>query len=160
MDKDTKVKVVSTVYGTVTVQLPNINFTRVWPDKGAAVMIPFAVLEEGIFDTGFNNMLRDGDLYIEDMEVKKDLGLEPEDANEPQNIIVLSEKERQYYWTELSLVGFKDKVKKLSKAQLEELADYAIEHRIMNVEKNKVIKEACGRDVIKAVQLVEQDQED
>ena len=96
MDKDTKVKVISTVYGTVTVQLPNMNFTRVWPNKGAAVMIPFAVLEEGIFDTGFNNMLRDGDLYIEDMEVKKALGREPDDATVPENVIVLPENRILY----------------------------------------------------------------
>ena len=155
-----KVKVISQVGHQVAVTIPDLRFSRMWPARGASVSIDRDVLEDMMYDPGFKNMLEMGILYIEDMEVKKDLGLEPEDANEPQNIIVLSEKERQYYWTELSLVGFKDKVKKLSKAQLEELADYAIEHRIMNVEKNKVIKEACGRDVIKAVQLVEQDQED
>ena len=46
MDKDTKVKVISTVIGSVGVHLPNLNFVRYWPQKGSAVMIPFSILEE------------------------------------------------------------------------------------------------------------------
>ena len=67
MDKDTKVKVISTVLGGITVSLPNLSWIREWPRKGAAVMVPFGILEEGMYDTGFGNMLRDGDLYIEEI---------------------------------------------------------------------------------------------
>jgi len=155
-----KVKVVSQVNHEVSVNIPDLRFRRSWPARGSSVSIEREILDDMMFDVGFKNMITAGILYIEDLDVKKDMGLEPEDATEPQNIIVLSEKDKQYYWTGLSLVGFKDKIKKLSKPQLEELADYAIDNKIMNVEKNKVIKEACGRDVIKAVQLLEQDKED
>ena len=91
MDKDTKVKVISTVLGGITVSLPNLSWIREWPRKGAAVMVPFGILEEGMYDTGFGNMLRDGDLYIEDMAVKRELGLEPDEAKEPENIIILTD---------------------------------------------------------------------
>ena len=53
MDKDTKVKVISTVLGGITVSLPNLSWIREWPRKGAAVMVPFGILEEGMYDTGF-----------------------------------------------------------------------------------------------------------
>ena len=112
-----------------------------------------------MFDPGFHNMLTMGMLYIEDMEVKKELDLEPQDAVEPVNIIVLNDKQKRQYLTELSLVGFKDKVKKLGRTQLEELADYAIDHRLLDVDKCNVLKEACGRDVINAVRLNEQNKE-
>ena len=153
MDKDTKVKVISTVYGTVTVQLPNMNFTRVWPNKGAAVMIPFAVLEEGIFDTGFNNMLRDGDLYIEDMEVKKALGLEPDDAKEPENIIVLNENKMLFLMKTASIDVFKDTLSKVSKEQAYNLAQYAIDHQINDFEKADILKQITGRDITKSILL-------
>lgn len=73
MDKDTKVKVRNTIVGSVTINLPNLNFTREWPRKDSVVMIPFSILEEGMFDIGFSNLLQDGSLYIEDMEAKKAL---------------------------------------------------------------------------------------
>ena len=153
MNKDTKVKVVSTVYGTVTVQLPNMNFTRVWPNKGAAVMIPFAVLEEGIFDTGFNNMLRDGDLYIEDMEVKKALGLEPDDAKEPENIVVLNENKMLFLLKTASVDVLKDTLSKVSLEQANNLAQYAIDHQINDFEKADIIKARTGRDITKSILL-------
>ena len=153
MDKDTKVKVVSTVYGTVTVQLPNMNFTRVWPNKGAAVMIPFAVLEEGIFDTGFNNMLRDGDLYIEDMEVKKALGLEPDDAKEPENIVVLNENKMLFLLKTATVDVLKDTLSKVSLEQANNLAQYAIDHQINDFEKADISKARTGRDITKSILL-------
>lgn len=159
MASEDKVKVISTLKNKVTVNVPDIRFNRTWVSAGMAVNIDRDTLNDLMYDAGFRNMINMGILYIEDMEVKKELGLEPEDATEPVNLILLTDKEKKYYLTELSLVGFKDKVKKLSKNQLEELADFAIQNKLVDIEKCKVIKEACGRDVVRAIQLLEADQE-
>ena len=37
-------------------------------------------------------MLKAGVLFIDDLEFKKELGLEPEDAVEPVNVILLEDK--------------------------------------------------------------------
>lgn len=153
MDKDTKVKVVSTVIGSVGVYLQNLNFMREWPKKGSAVMIPFSVLEEGIFDIGFYNMLKNGDLYIEDMDVKKALGLEPDDAKEPENIIVLTENKMLFLMKTASIEVFKDTLSKISKEQAYNLAQYAIDHQINDFEKSDILKEYTGRDITKSILL-------
>lgn len=158
-EKKAKVKVISTLKNKVTVNYPDIRFNRTWPTAGASINIERETLDELMFDPGFANMIKMGILYIEDMEVKKDLGLEPEDATEPVNLIFLTDKEKKYYLTGLSLVGFKDKLKKLSKNQMEELADYAIQNKLVDIEKCKILKEACGRDVVRAIQLLEADKE-
>ena len=154
-----KVKIVSKVNHRVTVDVPEIRFSRTWLSEGSVVMVEKSTLEELMYDVGFQNMIAMGILYIEDLEVKKELGIEPPGATEPVNIIVLTDKERHMYLTSLSLVGFKDKVKKLSRTQQEELCAYAIEHKLLDVEKAKVLKEACGRDIINAVRLNELDKE-
>ena len=154
-----KVKVISTLKNRVTVDVPDIRFSRTWPTAGASVNIDKDTLEELMYDAGFANMVKMGILFIEDMDFKKEMGLEPEDATEPVNLILLNDKEKRYYLTGLSLVGFKDKLKKLSKNQIEELADYAIQNKLVDIEKCKVIKEACGRDVVRAIQLLEADKE-
>ena len=113
-----KIKIVSTVGNRVIVEVPELRFSRTWPMAGSSVSVDKEVLEDLMYDIGFRNMIESGMLYIQDMETKKELGLEPEDAVEPVNIIVLSDKDKKYYLTELSLVGFKDKIKKLSRPQL------------------------------------------
>lgn len=153
MDKDTKVKVVSTVIGSSGVYLPNLNFIRVWPQKGSVVMVPFSVLEEGIFDIGFYNMLKNGDLYIEDMEVKKALGLEPDNAKEPENIIVLPENKMLFLLKTASIDVFKDTLNKVSKEQAYNLAQYAIDHQINDFEKSDILKQITGRDITKSILL-------
>ena len=156
---ENKVRVVSKIGNKVIVNVPDIRFSRVWPAAGASVNIDREVLEELMYDTGFRNMIEMGILYIEDLEVKKELGLEPEDATEPVNIIVLSDKEKQQLLTTYSLGGFKAKVAKLSRTQCEELCNYAIDNKLIDVDKAAVLKEACGRDILRAISLNEQDKE-
>lgn len=159
MENKDKVRIVSTIKHKIIVNVPDIRFSRTWPSAGSAVNVDKEMLEDLMYDPGFANMIQMGMLYIEDLETKKELGLEPEEATEPVNIIVLSDKDKRNYWTTLSLVGFKDKVKKLSRPQLEELADYAIDNKLVDIDKCKVLKEACGRDVINAIRLNEEDKE-
>lgn len=156
MDKDTKVKVISTVIGSVGIHLPNLNFVRYWPQKGSIVMIPFFILEEGIFDVGFYNMLKNGDLYIEDMEVKKALGLEPDDATVPENIIVLPENRIIYLLKTASIDELKDVLSKVSIEQANNLAQYAIDHQINDFDKSELIKARTGRDITKSILLERQ----
>lgn len=160
MDENQKVKITSAVKHKVIVNSPELRFSRTWPGYGSSVTVDKELLENLMYDLGFKNMIMLGILSIEDLQVKKDLGLEPEDATEPVNIITLTDSQRNYYWKELSVVGFKDKIRKLSRTQLEELAEYAIDHKIIDVDKCKLVKEACGRDVINAIRLMEQDKEE
>ena len=70
---ENKVRVVSKVGNKVIVSVPDIRFSRVWPAAGASVNIDREVLEDLMYDTGFRNMIEMGILYIEDLEVKKEL---------------------------------------------------------------------------------------
>ena len=153
MDKDTKVRVISTVLGGITVALPNLSWIREWPRKGAAVMVPFGILEEGMYDTGFGNMLRDGDLYIEDMAVKRELGLEPDEAKEPENIIILTDNKMLYLMKTASLEDLRSTLSKVSIEQANNLAQYAIENEYNNLDKAEIIKERTGIDIIKSILL-------
>lgn len=159
MAEKNKVKVTNMLGHVVNVTSPDLRFSRTWATQGAVVSIDKEILEELLYDPGFKNMIDMGILYIEDMGVKKDLGLEPEDATEPVNLIALTDADKKTYLTILTLAKFKENIKKLSKTQLEELCNYAIEHKYLNVDKAKVLKEACGRDIIKAVSLVESEKE-
>ena len=154
-----KVKVTSTTVGTVSVFDPSIPFRAEWPAKGSTRPIEEETLEQLIYFPGFKRMIDSGVLYIEDIEVKKRLGIEPEDATEPVNVIVLSDQEKNKYLKMYSTDKFKEEIKKLSHEQLIDLADYAIENKITDFDKSEILEKACGKNIVKGIQLARQNKE-
>lgn len=154
-----KVKITSQTRGLVSVRIPDLRFSRQWPDRGASVMVDKEMLEEMMFDRGFRYMIENGLLYIEDMEVKKELGIEPEDAEEPVNIVPLTEKEMKRMMTVMPFVEFNAKLKTLNYEQLQALADYAILNELGDFQKCDAVKKACGKDILTAIRLNREDKE-
>lgn len=155
-----KVKIINMVDHVVHVGSDELRFNRTWPRKDAVVAVDSDLLNELMYDPGFEYMIRTGILYIEDMDVKKELGLEPEDAIEPENIIVLNDAQRKDLMIKVPIAEFEEKVNKLGKEQQKALVDYAIEHRYGDFEKSKILKNLTGRDVVKAIQLAMQNEEE
>lgn len=155
MDKikdNQKIKITNMTNGRVVVNIPDLRLRRVWERKGAVKTIDFETLEAAKYDIGMESLLKEGILYIEDMGVKKALELEPEDATEPQNIIVLNDNERK----ELLEGGRKEliqKLKVLSKEQKLALADYAVANEYTDIGLNDILKRETGIDVMDSVRL-------
>ena len=154
-----KVKITSTTVGEVSVFQPSIPFRMSWPSKGSTRVVEEEVLEQLLYTPGFKRMIDSGVLYIEDLDQKKKLGLEPEDATEPVNIIVLSDTDKKKYLTMYSLDKFKQEIKKLSHEQLIDLADYAIANEIADFGKSGALEKACGKNIIKGIQLAQANKE-
>ncbi|MBQ4122234.1 hypothetical protein IJD44_00695 [bacterium] len=153
-----KVYIVSTVRGTIGVNVPQLNFKRTWNKKGMKIPVEREKLDEMQFDPGFEYMLRQGILYIEDMQVKKDLGLEPEDAKEPTNILIFNEKTMEDIMNQ-PLWRFKELIGKYSVDQCKNLADYVLEKKKFDYEKCSVIKEITGIDVMKTYEFNKAEEE-
>lgn len=153
------VKITSMATGSVSVNLPDLRFSRTWPRKGSVITVPKAILREGIFDEGLNNMLKAGVLFIDDLEFKKELGLEPEDAVEPVNVILLEDKFIERLLKYMPLGEFKTEYGKLTQDQRIDVAHYAITHTLIDFDKDAVIKQRTGIDVIKGIDLNKQNTE-
>ena len=154
-----KIKVINTLGHEVGLVVRDFNFNRHIAPHGF-IMVKREDFEQIMYDPGVSNMINEGTIYIEDLEVKKDLGLEPEDAEEPVNIIVLDEKKQRQMMIATPLDEFKKIFDKLSTDQRQSLADYAIEHRLADYDKCEYIRLNCGRDVIKAIRLGDQNKEE
>lgn len=154
-----KVKIKNLISSRVNINIPDIRLNRVWEKKGAVKAIPFDQLEEAMYNPGVEALFTEGILGIEDMEVKKRLGLEPEDAEEPVNIIVLDDAQRKRYLTVMPKSEFKTKIRDLPLEQVKELAQYAIENEIADFDKAEIIKKMIGTDIISSIQLKKADEE-
>lgn len=154
-----KIRVISKHQGPVSVNISDLRFKREWPNKGASISIERETLEEMMYDSGFKYMIDTGMLYIEDLEVKKELGLEPEDATEPVNIIVLSDNDMKRMMTAMPQFEFDAKLKTLNYEQMLALADFAIKNELGDFGKCDAIKKACGKDILTAIRLNREDKE-
>ena len=157
---DKKVKVVSLVSQRVILTVPDLRLRRVWERKGATMVIPFEQLEEAMYSPGVENLFKNGILGIDDMEVKIALGLEPEGAKAPVNIITLNDAQRKRYLTVMPVAEFKQKIKELPIEQINELAAYAIANEIMDYDKSDIIQQYINVDIMKAIELNRADRTD
>ena len=155
-----KVKVVNLISSRVNIDVPDVRLKRVWERRGAIKTVPFDQLEEALYDPGVEALFREGILGIEDLEIKKRLGLEPEDATEPINIITLDDSQRKRYLKVLPLHEFKEKIKELPREQISELAQYAIDNEIVDFDKAEIINKIIGTDIIGTIQMNKADKEE
>lgn len=131
-----------------------LRVNKTWDKKGVVRPIDFDTLRDLIYEPGVEQLFRDGYLIIDDMEIKKALGLEPEDAEEPVNIIILTDIQKDNLLKNKPFPDFKMTADKMSYNQLLELAEYAIENDIMiGFDKNKYILERAGKNILKTIEL-------
>ncbi len=159
MEKE-MVTVISTVNGVVGIYLPDLRFKKEWTRKGQKQKIDKELLQDIMYDPGSEYMFRTGMLYIEDMDIKKEIGLEPEEATEPVNIIVLDEKQLNRYLTIMPLHEFKENVKKLSIEQAKNLVDYAVQKETITFDKAEFLEKVTGLNAMSMIQLNRKNKED
>ena len=159
MEKE-MVTVISTVNGVVGIYLPDLRFKKEWTRKGQKQKIDKELLQDIMYDPGSEYMFRTGMLYIEDMDIKKEIGLEPEEATEPVNIIVLDEKQLNRYLTVMPLHEFKENVKKLSIEQAKNLVDYAVQKETITFDKAEFLEKITGLNAMSMIQLDRKNKED
>ena len=153
-----KIKVISEFNGRCVIENPDLRISRVWPARGSAVLFTKEQIEELMFDPAFSNMVKEGYLYIEDMEVKKEVGIEPEDATEP-TAILLDDKQLKRFWKDMPLSQFKVETKNLKKVQLDSLAEYAIREGGGSIEKANYLSKISGYKILKGIELENQSKE-
>lgn len=153
-----KIKVISEFNGRCVIENSDLRISRVWPARGATVLFTKEQIEELMFDPAFSNMVKEGYLYIEDMEIKKEVGIEPEDATEP-TAILLDDKQLKRFWKDMPLAQFKIETKNLKKVQLDCLAEYAIREGGGSIEKANYLSKISGYKILKGIELEEQSKE-
>ena len=124
MENIRTVNVQNMVRANVSIQRPEFGINRVWSDFGQVMKIPFDNLEQGMWDTAIRNLFTSGILYIESLKDKIDLGLEPAEAEEPVNIVMLDENK---------------------------MANLLITHKLIDPDKCSWLKDLTGKDILKAI---------
>ena len=153
-----KVKVTNNSNQHITLIEDSINFRATFEKRGVSRFIDSEVLQQLMYASGVERMFKQGVLVIDEMSAKIELGLEPEGAKEPVNIIVLTDAQKRRYLTVAPLKDLIEIVEKLPFEQVKELARFAIANELVgSIEKTDFLKEKTGIDILKGIQLNKED---
>jgi hypothetical protein len=145
------IDVMSTAKARIIVNVPSLNFRRVWPRKGAVIKIPSDILEQAFYEPGVEYLFKTGLLFIEDMDLKIALGLEDEGTAVPTKVLFIDDKEAKKMLQEMPIDEFKEKLDHLSHDQLVDLAFTAVDIECTDYEKNSLLQKKTDINVYKAV---------
>jgi hypothetical protein len=151
-----KVIVTSMVNGIVGITMPNSRIKKIWPKKGTKLPVEKEFLREAIYEPGVEYMFKKGILYMDDMDFKIELGLEPEGTTKPTEIIPVDEKYLHRVLKLMPISEMKTAVAKMSDNQKKELLDFTVEQNDIQLDRLNVIKELTGIDVLKVIELKRQ----
>lgn len=154
-----KVIVTSMVNGIVGITMPNSRIKKIWPKKGTKLPVEKDLLREAIYEPGVEYMFKKGILYMDDMDFKIELGLEPEGAKVPTEVIPVDDKYLNRVLKLMPLSEMKTAINKMSENQKKELLDYAVKQNDIQLDRLGVLKDLTGIDILKVIELDRQREE-
>lgn len=145
-----KVMVTSMVGGTISASSLE---HRVWNKKGQNLPVSVDVLREAIYEPGIEYMFKKGILYIDDMELKIELGLEAPDTKQPTEILPVDDKYLNRVLKLMPIPEMKMAIDKMSIVQKQELVDYASKQNDIQLDRLAIVSEKCKVDILKTIEL-------
>ena len=145
-------KVMVTSMASGTISAPSLEH-RVWNKKGQKLPVSKDILREAIYEPGVEYMFKNGILYIDDMELKIELGLEAPGTETPTEVLPIDDKYLNRVLKLMQVSEMKSTIDKMSIVQKQELVDYASKQNDIQLDRLAIVSEKCGVDVLKTIEL-------
>lgn len=145
-----KVMVTSMVGGTISAASLE---HRVWNKKGQKLPVSKDVLREAIYEPGIEYMFKKGILYIDDMEMKIELGLEAPGTTAPTEVLPVDDKYLNRVLKLMPISEMKAAIDKMSIVQKQELIDYASKQNDIQLDRLAIVSDKCNVDILKTIEL-------
>lgn len=145
-----KVMITSMVGGTISAASLE---HRVWNKKGQKLPVSKDVLREAIYEPGIEYMFKRGILYIDDMEMKIELGLEAPGTTAPTEVLPVDDKYLNRVLKLMPISEMKAAIDKMSIVQKQELVDYASKQNDIQLDRLAIVSDKCNVDILKTIEL-------
>lgn len=153
-----KIKITNYSSGRLNLYLPSLRVDRLFERSGQSFLFDKDAVEEMFYYPSVENLFKKGILYIEDKEIRKKFGLEEEDGSVSEDVVApISNATILAYLNVKPFNEFKEYVSKLPLIQQERFVSIAIEKKILDYNKINLLKELTGKDIIKIIQLNEEE---
>lgn len=149
--ENTMIMVTSASDFTLVVNVPEISLHKTWRKRGAKYPIDRKLLVQAYYDPAVENLFKSGMLTTNDTDFLKEVGLMEEDGT--TQVVILTEALLNRLVKIMPVNEVKKELSKLSRTQLEELADYAVEHYTdLQMDRIDLFSKVTGKNLIKAIE--------
>jgi hypothetical protein len=153
-----KVKITSKTNQALRLKFPELRINRLFKGEGQSFLFDADAVEEMFYYPAAEDAFRKGLFYIEDKELRVKLGLEEEDGEISEDVIApISDTLILTYLKVKPFAEFEAFFEKLPMEHKLRFADIAVKNKIVDYEKCKLIKEATNKDIMKIIQLNEEE---
>ena len=143
---------------TLVVNVPSLMLHRVWNKKGAFYPIDRDVLFQAYYDPAVETLFKEGSLYTDDVEFLKAVGLM--DEENVAEVTPLTDAYLGRLIKFMPLVEVKQELKKMTAGQLDEIANYAVEHyQDLSMDRIDLLTKATGKNIMNAINHLRKAQE-
>ena len=153
------IKVRSASDATVVVSSPSTMLNKTWNKRNSFHFISRDTLMQTYYNSCLERLVTKGLLIIEDDDFLREVGL----LNEEEKPVVmeLTEAIMQKAISVMPLWEFEQTLGKLSNHQINDLANYAIQHYAeLKMDRIEVLGKASNKNILKAIELYKAAQED
>ena len=157
------IKVRSACNAKVVINSPETMMVKSWNKRDSFHLIPRDVLLQTFYNSSLERLVREGLLVVEDKSFLREVGLlvEEEEVEDIPVLFELTEAVMQKCLSVMPKWEFEQTLKKLSKQQAQDLAEYAIIHHTeMKMDRVELLGKASGKNILKAIELYKASQED
>ena len=143
---------------TLVINVPDVPLRKSWNKRGSKLPIDRKLLMQAYYDPSVEALFKEGMLTTDDTEFLKDVGLMTDDG--ATEIVHLTTNYLTRLIKTMPALEVKKELTKLSRTQLEELADYAIEHYTeLQMDRIDILSEATHKNIMKAIEHYRKAQE-
>jgi hypothetical protein len=153
-----KVKITSCSNHKIRLYVPELRVNRLFEKQDQSYLFDEEIIKEMFYYPSVERFFKEGLLYIQDKATRVALELEEEDGSPVEDVVApISNATILAYLNAKPVNEFEAYFEKLPMSQKLRFADIAVENKITNYEKCNIIKAATGKDIIKIIQLNEEE---
>lgn len=144
----------------VGINVPYLMLNRTWLKRGQQHSIDRQTLVQAYYDPSVETLFREGKLICSDVEFLRAVGLLDEETQKSV-VYELTDAMKTRLIKLMPLAEVKQELAKMSHAQIEELADYAIaNYQDLMMDRIDLLSKASGKNLMGAIKNYKAAQED
>ena len=136
---------------TLVMNIPHLNLRRTWTKRGQKFPFERSTLLQAYYDPAVEALFKEGSLITNDVDFLREVGLLNEETQK-STVYELTDAMKTRLIKLMPLAEVKQELGKMSYAQIQELADYAITHYTeLMMDRIDLLSKASGKNVMEAI---------
>lgn len=136
---------------TLVMNVPHLNLRRTWTKRGQQYPFERSSLIQAYYDPAVEALFKEGSLVTNDVAFLREVGLLNEDTQKSA-VYELTDTMKTRLIKVMPLAEVKQELAKMSFAQIQELADYAVAHYTeLMMDRIDLLSQVSGKNIMEAI---------